>query len=305
MPKNRTRTLRLERRAFDVSVLSERQRATENVLRQSISTYVREQMGRLGGTLGTLAVDSQEIRLGWTPDANSSVAIDAILGLLKQGELPSAILLMRLLLSDDPDNVTILYNLGMALSDRGRLDEAVAVLERLLQVEPRHTNGRVALGVAQLRAGQVEPGVAALRQALDDEPQNPWAHRNLAVGLIKLGQTVDGIKHFRLATEHNPADDLAWLGLAQAYEITGDIQAADEAYKRVLAIDEYSPAAENAARLGRVWPRPTSGRGRPGASGQMRLCTVWPRWRNLPGCRRLRFATSGLRLPCWAATAWM
>jgi tetratricopeptide (TPR) repeat protein len=229
MAKIPTRQLHLDRKSFDLSVLTARQRSTENTQRSAISQYVREQMTRLGGLVESLAVDNREIRLSWRPDAPPSMVAEQIIDMLKQGEKAPGVLLIRLLLSDSPDDPVLLYNFGMALSDQNRLDEAISHLERLLQLEPDHANGRVALGVAQTRAGKIDQAVQTLQKALEADPKNPWAHRNLAVGLLKLKRTEEGVQHLRHAVELNPKDELAWYGLGEALEVAGDTKGADEA----------------------------------------------------------------------------
>jgi tetratricopeptide (TPR) repeat protein len=246
MAKLPTHQLHLDRQSFDLSMLTDRQRSTENSQRSAISQCVREQMARLGGLVESLSVDNREIRLSWRPDAPPPTIAQRIIGILKQGEMGPALLLMRLLLSDSPDDPVLLYNYGMALSDQDRLDEAISQLERLLQLEPDHANGRVALGVAQMRAGKIEQSVQTLQLAVEADPKNPWAHRNLAAGLLKLKRTEDGVRHLRQTVELNPKDELAWYGLGEALEVAGDTKGADEAYVRVLELDEYSRVAEPA-----------------------------------------------------------
>ena len=73
--------------------------------------------------------------------------------MLNKKQYAEAMPLMELLLSDNPDDTAILYNLGMAYSDKGELARAVACLGRLLELEPKNINGRVALGIALMRQG--------------------------------------------------------------------------------------------------------------------------------------------------------
>ena len=244
------RHLKLSRAEFDPAVLPAGNRGgTEPALRDAISNYVREQFAKLDGVINTLSVDENEINVSWTPAERESPA-EAIVALLKKGQYPEAVLLMKFFLSDMPEDTILLYNLGMALSDLKQLDQAILTLRRLLELEPGHVNGRIALGVALDRQGGTESAAAELRRAVTDDPSNPWAHRNLGASLLKLGQTEEGVVHLRRAAELNPEDSLAWLGLAQALELAGDGAGADAAYLRVLAIDEYSDLAEM-ARQGR------------------------------------------------------
>ena len=243
--------LKLSRTEFDTSVLpNSKRRSPEKVVRDAISSYVRSQFAKLDGVIQTLSVDADEIRVTWAPGDREGSPSETIVAMLKKGQYPEAVLLLKLFLSDAPDNVILLYNLGMALSDLKQLDQAIVVLRRLLELEPGHVNGRIALGVALNRQGKAQPAVGELRQAVTDDPSNPWAHRNLGAILLKLGQTDEGVIHLRRAAELNPEDGLAWFGLAQALELTGELAGADTAYLRVLSIDEYGDLAEQ-ARKGR------------------------------------------------------
>jgi len=171
--------------------------------------------------------------------------------MLGRGEVREAVVLMELLLSDDPDDTAMLYNLGMAYSDTGALDRSIVVLRRLLALEPANTNGRVALGVALTRQDKNEQALGELQRAVSEAADNPWAQRNLGACLLKLRQAEQAVEPLRKATELNPTDERAWYGLAQALELTGDIAGADAAYIKVLDINEFGEIAE-LARQGRT-----------------------------------------------------
>ncbi len=166
--------------------------------------------------------------------------------MLEHGEYREAIFVLELLLSGEPDDPTLLYNLGMAYSDTGALDRAVALLRRLMAAAPDHVNGRVALGVALTRQRKYEEARSELARAVADAPANPWAHRNLGACLLHLNRPAEAVEHLRTAAELNPSDDRAWYGLGQALELTGDTAGADEAYKKVLEISEIGDIAEQA-----------------------------------------------------------
>jgi len=122
----------------------------------------------------------------------------------------------------------------------------LANLRRLLEIDPHHINGRVALGVALMRQGQDKQAATELRRAVQDDPSNPYAQRNLGGCLLRLGEYQEALTYLKQATELNPTDERAWFGLGQAYELTGNIDEADAAYRKVVEIDEYSEAAEQA-----------------------------------------------------------
>ena len=75
-----------------------------------------------------------------------------IVELLQAGKYADARPMLEALLPVQPDNLDVLYNLGMVYSDEGRLEEARSLLRRATKMAPEHANAFVALGVAALRA---------------------------------------------------------------------------------------------------------------------------------------------------------
>src|SRR5207253_2403006 len=104
-------------------------------------------------------VDPSQITISWRPDPKRPDFGEYILNELKAGNHPEAILLMELLLQDDPNNEQTLYNLGMALSEVGRLPEATDYLRRLLEIDADHSNARVALAVALQRQNHTDEAI--------------------------------------------------------------------------------------------------------------------------------------------------
>jgi len=243
------RVLNLKLARFDPSLFPQEARRRVK-LADAVSQWLRKHFRPFGGVISLLTFTPDEVRVEWIPGSESDTR-GPLAAMLQRGEVREAIILMELLLSDDPDNTEILYNLGMAHSDTGALDRSIVVLRRLLALEPANTNGRVALGVALSRQDKNEQALVELQRAVIEAPHNPWAQRNLGACLLKLRQAEQAVEPLRKATELNPTDERAWYGLAQALELTGDIAGADAAYVKVLDIDEFSEMAE-LARQGRT-----------------------------------------------------
>jgi tetratricopeptide (TPR) repeat protein len=209
-----------------------------------VSGRLRQLFDEIGGLITSLSVGKDEVKVTWDDEGIDPLA--GIVKMLERERYPDAILLLELFKSAQPDNPDFLYNLGMAYSDLGELERALTNLRRLLELVPDHINGRVALGVALMRQGQDKQAAVELQRAVEQAPDNPWAQRNLGGCLLRLGKHQEALGHLQRATELNPSDDRAWFGLGQAYELTGDLEQADAAYKQVLDIDEYGEAAEQA-----------------------------------------------------------
>lgn len=214
-------------------------------LKSRISPAIREIFDNLDGVITVLSVEKDDVRLTWKREGAGD-PLDGIVKLLERRKYNEAVLLLELFKSALPDHPDYLYNLGMAYSDMSELDLALENLRRVVTLEPDHINGRVALGVALLRQGKDREAAPELRKAVEGDPTNPWAQRNLGACLMRLGEYKEALPYLKKSTELNPKDERAWFGLAQAYELTGNLDDADVAYRKVLDIDEYGEVAEQA-----------------------------------------------------------
>lgn len=239
-------TLTIPTESFDRTLLPEdaRQLGTPE-FRGAVKRYFDQQLGSVGGWR-EIRVGERSIDVRWTPSGTPADAIEHAIQKLRAGEYRNAVVLLQLLLSDQPNDVSILYNLGMALSDLGRLGEAVEYLSRTLSLAPAFVNAKVALGVALQRQRRTEQAIEVLRDAVRIDPENPWAHRNLGACLATAKQLEGAERHLHTATVLNPRDQQSWFGLASTQEALGKTAEADETYRRAIDVDEYSDVAEMA-----------------------------------------------------------
>ena len=206
---------------------------------------IREALDLLDGVIQTMVTDQEEINITWNANTDP---LPKVADILQNGNYAGGILLLELFLSHHPDDTNVLFNLGMAYSDQGNLERSIELLRKLIEKEPEHTNGRVALGVALLRSKQTEEGIRELQIAAEQDPDNPWARRNLGAGLLQAGKAGEALEHFQRAAELSPNDQAAWFGYAQAHEMNGEIQEADQIYIKVIDMDEFGEMAELARK---------------------------------------------------------
>jgi Flp pilus assembly protein TadD len=234
--------------SFDRTLLPEGAREPGTLeFRGAVKRYLDQQLNSVGGWR-EVRVGERSIDVRWTPAGTPADAVEHAIQKLKAGEYHSAVVLLQLLLSDQPHDVSILYNLGMALSDLGRLGAAVEHLTHASTLAPDFVNAKVALGVALQRQQRTQEAIDVLREALRLDPENPWAHRNLGACLATAKQLEDAERHLHTATLLNPRDQQSWFGLASTKEALGKVEEADETYRRAIDVDEYSDVAEMASR---------------------------------------------------------
>jgi Flp pilus assembly protein TadD len=230
--------------SFDSTLLPEdSRRFGTREFRAAVKRYLDDQLGAVGGWRD-IRVGDKSIEVRWTPSGTPADAVEHAVEKLKQGDYRDAVVLLQLLVSDQPNDVSIRYNLGMALSDLGRLDEAEEHLSQACTLEPDFVNAKVALGVALQRHGRADEAIEMLRGAVRLDPENPWAHRNLGACLATANRLEDAERHLHTATVLNPADQQSWFGLASAQEALGRTVEADATYRRAIDLDEYSNVAE-------------------------------------------------------------
>jgi len=195
-----------------------------------------------------IVVSEDSILVEWTLPPTEQDPVVAAVSRLQRGELVPAILMLELLRQQHPNELRILYNLGLAYSNLERLAEAKTILEEIVLLAPNHADSLVALGVVYSKEGQNEEAVEVLEKAVAADPKNPWALRNLGACLV-LGEQVDrATSCFLQAIQLNPKDQQAFFGLAEAYRTAGKLHEADAAYHQVVTLDEFSQFAQLAKR---------------------------------------------------------
>ena len=146
--------------------------------------------------------------------------------------------ILERLLQEDPDNPTILYNLGMAYSEQGILEQSIQVLTRCVELDPQYVNAYAALGFSYARSEMFDQAAEVLETALALDPHNFYALRNLGSVYGRQDRLEDAQRCFEEANELNPNQPEILYGLALIYERQGMIDIADLIHKKLI---EESP----------------------------------------------------------------
>jgi Flp pilus assembly protein TadD len=248
MPKPNRLEFTLSADDFDVLLLPPEARTRRTTaFREAVREYLRREFDSFGGH-NAVSVDDWNIQVAWAPDNESPDPLEQIIRRRRHGDHRAAVMLLELLLSDRPNDISLLYNLGRALSDIGRLSEAERSLRRVVELAPAMTNAGVALGGVLQRSGKTNEAIQVLREAIRRDPANPWAQRNLGACLLAAGGMEEAQVCLQRATELNPRDQQAWFGLAQSLEQQGRTADAYRAYRKVVTVDECGEMAKMARR---------------------------------------------------------
>jgi len=144
---------------------------------------------------------------------------DRAINELQLGNYSEGMVLLQTLLNNDPDNIDILYNLGICYSEMGLLTKSAEALEKCIQSAPYFANGLVALGFTYYQQGSDEKAMAMLLKALKIEPENVYALKNIGALYNRRGEADQAIACFKKADTLMPDLPDVKLGLGQAYEL--------------------------------------------------------------------------------------
>jgi Flp pilus assembly protein TadD len=189
-----------------------------------------------------VTVDDEEIQVLTLP--TDTEPMDFVMTMLQSGRIKEAVQYLESMDKSDPNNVQVLYNLGIAYSELGQFDEAVIRLKRAVRLDPTHAHAWTGIGVAYQRMGKPELALEPTLKAVEANPADGDGRRNLGAMLMRLGRYDEALTHLREARKALPHDAQALYGLAKALEHVGGDDNEAEADELYLVVIQRWPAAE-------------------------------------------------------------
>jgi Flp pilus assembly protein TadD len=215
-----------------------------------VSRAIEREYSEFGGWV-QIVVTQDVIQVTWKSDPTRPKPLDVVHQKLERGELVDAVRLLEHLRRHEPNNVIVLSNLGMALSDLRQLESAERHLQHALALDPEQITARVALSVVLHRRGDPVAAIQELQRAVKIKPEHASAQRNLAAMLCESGDFAAAEPHYRKAIELNPGDQQAKLECGQCLLRLGNKAEADAVFLDAINTDSTTSVAE-AARLQRT-----------------------------------------------------
>jgi tetratricopeptide (TPR) repeat protein len=158
-------------------------------------------------------------------------------GLMRAGDMPSAVEALREAERLDPNRALTLLALGIALNSGQRYGDAKPFLARAVALEPDDVNAVAALAEAEQGLGELDAATAHAQRALSKAPDHATA--NLVAGLIAMDKAryADARAAFERAVAAEPQSPKLHYQLSLACARLGDTAAAAqhvEKYKQTL-----------------------------------------------------------------------
>ena len=161
--------------------------------------------------------------------------------LREQGKLAEALERLRGAARLDSGSFEVQMALGQAAFEAGLLDEASSAFELALGVAPADRNARFNLGTALLARKEYAKAIETLEPLLASG--EPRAAFNLVQAYRGAGRTADARRVLEALAERSPEHPNLQLTLGFLREETGDLEGAEEAYRREIGLRPQTLAA--------------------------------------------------------------
>ena len=160
--------------------------------------------------------------------------------LLEAGKVAEAEVVLRKVLTSDPDDAAALHLLGGIALGRGQTGAAEELVRRAIRFSPRTPEYHDNLGAVLLRQGKADEAEAAFRTAIEIDPGAAMTHNNLGNALKQKGDFAAAAAAFRRAVELEPAIAEVHSNLGTALRALGRWEEAEESLRRAVELNANS-----------------------------------------------------------------
>jgi tetratricopeptide (TPR) repeat protein len=199
------------------------------------------QLAQVSKALTLNAVDTAENTLralvASYPDCPEIVLHQARLAQAKGSANQAAELYYRYTDTDPNDSRGLAY-FGRFFLEQHDYMRADALSAAAVDKNPDDPAALALRGQILVMKGQSSEGQALLQKAIEVDPDDPEAQFQLGTIYDKAQDAPKAVEHFRRAATLNPQDARAWDYLALNLEPTGDLDGADQAYRKGLRVNQ-------------------------------------------------------------------
>lgn len=157
--------------------------------------------------------------------------------LAEQGDLRRGLSKLLEAAKLDPDDPEINHQIAVILRNLGDYPLSLQYFQRALKLRPRFPEAQNNLGTLYLVMQKWDQAVECFKKAAADlEYRTPqYAYNNLGIAYFNQGKYAKAVESYQKALESAPRYRLCYINLAWAHEARGDLRAAADAYKKLLA----------------------------------------------------------------------
>ena len=141
------------------------------------------------------SIPDEAIKDFTAPDPKQ-VRVESAIAHHRRGEFEKAIAAYKEILKDDPDNIVVLYHLGVCLGDSERWDESIDHLQKVVKLQDNHAEAHNSLGHAYAGKREFHQAVDAYEAAITADQKYATAHFNRGCLKLMQGDYTEGWKEY-------------------------------------------------------------------------------------------------------------
>ena len=142
--------------------------------------------------------------------------------LMREGAFQQAKDLLAQIISEDPEDLRAICDIGIAYTETGENEKAIKALMHYIRNDEGNPYAWEALGCAHFRTGSLTEARRCLVRSLDLSPENPSALRNLGIINGMEGRREDGLELLEHSAMLAPDEYRTLYALSYAYKDSGD-----------------------------------------------------------------------------------
>ena len=181
--------------------------------------------------------------------SQSTIDVDTAISegtqLLEEGDASAALKALAGV-SDADATAEIWYLRGNAYASLGETENARDAYKTALELDASLTDAQANLGVVLYELSDFEGAETQFRAVVEAQPNDADLHYNLGGVLLALGQLEEAEAELKLAISLDETLAEPYLGLGTLYELTGDNEAAIDAYTKFIELSDDSYWIEQA-----------------------------------------------------------
>lgn len=174
---------------------------------------------------------------------SKSKSLSLAIRLHKAGDLVQAKKIYMNILSDNPDNIEAIWNLGILAYSNNDFDEAFELVSKAISIRPDLYLGYNLLGIIQNAQGKHEKATKCFQKATDIKPDFIDAIINLGNTYYRLKFYDDAVEKYKQVVAINHGSGGVFYNLGKALKETGNIDEAIKCYEKAI---EFKPDYVNA-----------------------------------------------------------
>jgi tetratricopeptide (TPR) repeat protein len=149
-------------------------------------------------------------------------------GKIRQGDFDGAIIILKNMIADNPEDANAHYLLGISYLKKKMLPEAVEALTRTTELIPSFAGAYLHLGISYREQKELEKALQYYEKAIELEPSSVESLYNGGLILFELNRVPEALTYFEKTLELRPADPEFLEMAGRCYIHQGDFPKAIE-----------------------------------------------------------------------------